>query len=476
MRLIAFSMSSLLAMGLAVLPGPVRANASFEVLLDLPGADLHRCASAGDPASPAPLRLLLERQADGHFRQRLAACDGESFVVVHETLATLMSNTSESGFDRLRARLPRGILPAGPALFARARAVDSAGRITDIIETSGVAPLSLAGNPLPVHAGRWFGPLTLLALLLSGMLLLARRPVACFGGVLVLLALPGHIPVSAAGTSIAAARLDIIDAGYDDTVRSAAHDLRALALVLDGRTLFVDIAVSNLDGALLDDDDRMLFIGNSLTAGNDLPGMVARIAAQAGKTLRVQSVLQGGAGLEDHYRAGHALRLIDAARYRLVSLQQGPSSLPESQANLHYWAMQFNTPIRANGGRPLLYMVWPDQSRLAFLDDVRDSYRNAAIATNGAFAPAGIAWRNAWAADPSLALYGSDAFHPSLVGSHLAALTLFCTIYRQSPEGLPAYIESANGTRTALSPARARLLQRAAWDACRLESAGMDNS
>ena len=476
MRLIALSMSSLLAMGLAVLPGPVRGNASYEVLIDLPGTDLQRCASAGDPASPAPLRLLLERQADGHFRQRLAACDGQSFVVVHETLATLTSNTSESGFDRLRARLPRGILPAGPALFARARAVDSAGRITDAIETPRIAPLSLAGNPLPVPSGRWLGPAVFLSLLLSGTLLLGRRPVAWVSGACALLLLPGHIPTSTAEASISQSRLEMIDAGYDDTMRSAAHDLRSLALVLESRTLFVDIAVSNLDGALLGDDDRMLFIGNSLTSGNNLPGMVVRIAAQAGKTLRVKSVLQGGAGLEDHYLAGHALREIDAAGYPLVSLQQGPSSLPESQANLRYWSLKFNAPIRANGGRPLLYMVWPDRSRLDFLDDVRDSYRNAAIATEGAFAPAGIAWRNAWSEDPSLALYDGDQFHPSLLGSHLAALTLFCTIYRQSPEGLPDYIESANGSRTALSPARARLLQRAAWDACRMESAGMGNS
>jgi hypothetical protein len=39
--------------------------------------------------------------------------------------------------------------------------------------------------------------------------------------------------------------------------------------------------------------------------------------------------------------------------------------------------------------------------------------------------PIGIAWRNALAADPGLALYSGDGYHPAPAGSLLAALTIY---------------------------------------------------
>jgi hypothetical protein len=40
--------------------------------------------------------------------------------------------------------------------------------------------------------------------------------------------------------------------------------------------------------------------------------------------------------------------------------------------------------------------------------------------------------------NPSLALYGSDGFHPSSLGTYTAALTIVAVIYNRSPVGLPA--------------------------------------
>ena len=38
--------------------------------------------------------------------------------------------------------------------------------------------------------------------------------------------------------------------------------------------------------------------------------------------------------------------------------------------------------------------------------------------------PVGEAWRSAWRIDPNIALYGPDGFHPSLMGTYLAALVV----------------------------------------------------
>jgi hypothetical protein len=55
---------------------------------------------------------------------------------------------------------------------------------------------------------------------------------------------------------------------------------------------------------------------------------------------------------------------------------------------------------------------------------VKLSYETAAKEIGGLFLPAGEAWRVAWKRDPDLHFYGPDGFHPSPLGSLLAACDL----------------------------------------------------
>ena len=201
---------------------------------------------------------------------------------------------------------------------------------------------------------------------------------------------------------------------------------------------------------------RVLFIGNSLTQGNDLPGMVRDLAEAADLDWDVQAQLRGGAGLQDHWVSG-AREGIASGHWDVVVLQQGPSSLEESRVDLRHWTAEFDPLVRAAGGRSALYMVWPDRSRLAFFDRVRDSYALAARDVSGYFLPAGEAWRAAWRATPSLPLYGGDDFHPTVAGSYAAALTIFGALSGRSPIGLPA--------PTSVDGATVERLQRAALEA-----------
>ncbi len=202
---------------------------------------------------------------------------------------------------------------------------------------------------------------------------------------------------------------------------------------------------------------RVLLIGNSLTEANDVPGMVAALAAAAGLGWDVQEQLLSGASLEDHWDRGTAPARIRAGHWDAVVLQQGPSSLADSRANLREWAGEFDALVRASGGRSALYMVWPDLSRFAWFDRVRDSYALAARDVSGWFLPAGETWRAAWRETPTLALYGGDNFHPSVAGSYAAALTIFAGLSGRSPLGLPA--------PSTVDATTAERLQRAALEA-----------
>jgi len=74
---------------------------------------------------------------------------------------------------------------------------------------------------------------------------------------------------------------------------------------------------------------RVLFIGNSLTYANDLPGLVQALAAGSaagGSPIDVAMVASPDVSLDDHLASGEASRAIAGGRWDFVVLQQGPTS------------------------------------------------------------------------------------------------------------------------------------------------------
>ena len=141
--------------------------------------------------------------------------------------------------------------------------------------------------------------------------------------------------------------------------------------------------------------------------------------------------------LEDHWVQGPARATVAKGGWSVIVLQQGPSALPDSRVLLRDYAKRFAADASHVGARTALYMVWPSKARDRDFDAVSKSYTLAAQDVGGTLLPAGDAWREAWRRDPSLALYADDAFHPSELGSYLAALTIWRGLSTQSAIGLP---------------------------------------
>ena len=96
------------------------------------------------------------------------------------------------------------------------------------------------------------------------------------------------------------------------------------------------------DGRAAREPLRVLFVGNSLTATNDLPAIVAALAAAAKRVpIEYGTVAPGGVNLEDHWTFTGARDALLARPWDVVVLQQGPSSLPESQVDLRTWAVRW---------------------------------------------------------------------------------------------------------------------------------------
>jgi hypothetical protein len=203
----------------------------------------------------------------------------------------------------------------------------------------------------------------------------------------------------------------------------------------------------------------ILFIGNSFTARNDVPGMLAAMAAARGHRLTHKLLSIGGASLRTHYNKGDALRDIASGRYDTVVLQE-QSTLPvKNAARMHESIRDFAAPVREAGATMVLYLTWARRHSPHHQQLITDAYTSIGRELNATVIPAGLAWQRILSEHPEITLHDKDQSHPTLAGSYLAACTFFATLYDESPEGLPA----PKSLESSLAP----ILQRAARDAAR---------
>jgi hypothetical protein len=212
---------------------------------------------------------------------------------------------------------------------------------------------------------------------------------------------------------------------------------------------------------------RVLFLGNSLTAANDLPRLVQMLAASAGVRVHAVAVTPGGTNLEDHWNDGRSRRLLAAGRWDYVVLQQGPSTLPENQINLRQWAVRWADEARRHGVTPALYMVWPYQTQKNGFELVSQSYRAAALASKSRILPAGEVWREVLGLDANVQVYQQDGLHPTLAGSYVAAQVITQGLLQARTQVAATNLNAPAGMDAVLRQAWVRQL---AWEAQRRSS------
>src|ERR1700754_3912461 len=118
----------------------------------------------------------------------------------------------------------------------------------------------------------------------------------------------------------------------------------------------------------------VLFIGNSFTARNDVPGLVARLAAARGKTLTHRLISAGGASLRMHWNKGEAQKAIASGGYDYVVLQE-QSTLPvKNAARMRENVRLFDEAIKRAGAKSVLYMTWARQNAPEAQQVIADAY------------------------------------------------------------------------------------------------------
>ena len=210
---------------------------------------------------------------------------------------------------------------------------------------------------------------------------------------------------------------------------------------------------------------HVLFIGNSLTYTNDLPGTVSALARSVNDTIRTLSITLPNFAVIDHALGlSNALDAIKSQPWEYVILQQGPTTTALNRDTLIIAVKKLDPLVKNAGGRTALMMAWPDAQSPQLFPLVRASSQAAANSVvGGMFIPAGEAWRAALEKDATLPLYGPDGYHPAPLGTYLAGLVIYEKVTGHDARLLPAIAEVA-GVRLSTSEARVRFLQAVAHE------------
>jgi hypothetical protein len=183
---------------------------------------------------------------------------------------------------------------------------------------------------------------------------------------------------------------------------------------------------------------RALFVGNSFTARNDLPGLLAQMVESAGKgDLEWELISAGGASLRQHLNKGEALQRLNDAPWDFVALQE-QSTLPvKNAARMADNVRDFDKIIGKTGARTVLYMTWARQNAPESQDAISAAYSSIGEELGSLVVPAGLAWQICLADHPHVVLHDKDKSHPSLAGSYLAACVFYVTLFKSDSRTIP---------------------------------------
>jgi len=203
---------------------------------------------------------------------------------------------------------------------------------------------------------------------------------------------------------------------------------------------------------------RVLFLGNSYTYYNNMPQIVADMAASTGDTLVWEMEAPGGFTFGGHYTSMASKNKIKQGNWDYVVLQEQSQhpALPYQQvysttllygrlldslvkvSNPCAETIYYMTWGRKNGdaGSCATYTPqgWPHFCTYIGMDSViRARYETLANDNQATVSPVGAVWRVIRSQHPNIELYDADESHPSVAGSYAAACAFYTTIFRKDP-------------------------------------------
>jgi hypothetical protein len=178
--------------------------------------------------------------------------------------------------------------------------------------------------------------------------------------------------------------------------------------------------------------ERILFIGNSYTYSNGGLEEIFKSVTEstdANLQIEVEAITGGGMTLQNHFENETTQATILRGDWDLVILQE-QSQLPilDTPTFLTY-ATKLDSLIDLSGAQSCFFMTWAreyDQSQIAGLSS---AYLEAGQLLDAIVVPAGQLFNYVHEDNQNINLYVSDGSHPSMLGSYLASLCFYQSIF-----------------------------------------------
>jgi hypothetical protein len=129
---------------------------------------------------------------------------------------------------------------------------------------------------------------------------------------------------------------------------------------------------------------------------------------------------------------------------------------PQLKDSFHEYAQKHCQTVVKHGAKSALFMNWGYANMPEMTFQLAEQYTIAGNNNEVLVIPAGLAFARALSKNPQIVLYETDTRHPSLLGTYLAACTIYASLYGKSPVGNP-YNGGIDGKT-------ATFLQEVAWE------------
>jgi hypothetical protein len=226
------------------------------------------------------------------------------------------------------------------------------------------------------------------------------------------------------------------------------------------------ILLGFLTSANAQDTLSILFIGNSMTYVQDLPGLLTNLASSNGKTIITAQNTPGGYFLSDHVTDPISLSLMAQGFDYIVVHEQSGGNIQPALPSITRPIAIIDSIARAHCSKILLYATpgypethpWSVEPYLDMQAEIIYKYKLAAQSVRGACLPTAHAFRDVITNYPSISgMWASPTdYHPGIKGQYLHACVLFSALYSESALGSPAPL--------GISISEANMLQLTAWN------------
>lgn len=203
------------------------------------------------------------------------------------------------------------------------------------------------------------------------------------------------------------------------------------------------------------DTIKVLFVGNSFTYYNDLPGKFQHLADEAGRPVFVQTHAPGGVSVGDTSQ-GTLAHMNNPALYALMrNTDWDYLVLQDNQGRFVYDYGVFPASSKVIEGHikirdsllyhhPCAHMLWfagwgpkagyPPFSNTGtgLISRIYNNYRFLLDTAGQVIAPIGPAWQRMIAQHPGIELWDADGVHPGPNGSYLTAAVVYGSIFKTS--------------------------------------------